>query len=262
MVTANIPSYFRSLATELSSQQSRVRDLIGSRHWGHDGRHKELLLANLLTRHLPATVKVATGFVINPFSPDVCSREQDLMVIDVSREGPLFFHGGLAIVTPSQLLATISIKTTTSPDTFRDAFDTLLSAHDTCHSLHIEHTPWYGAFFYTLNSTCVDNPSKLYEYASNALQSLPKKSTSVTNAFQCPLICAGGDYLLRPFRTNDTPSQNQLKGAKVEGLASAAFVTDIVDHVSITLGGPHSSMADALDSLVLVPLAPPGVVLP
>jgi hypothetical protein len=38
--------YFRSLAAEFDVQASRVRHLIGDAHWGHDGNHKEALVAD------------------------------------------------------------------------------------------------------------------------------------------------------------------------------------------------------------------------
>ena len=48
MITARPQSYLESLAAELQSQSERVRSLIGSAHWLHDGRHKEHLLAEVV----------------------------------------------------------------------------------------------------------------------------------------------------------------------------------------------------------------------
>jgi hypothetical protein len=67
-----------------------VRDLIGSKHWLSDGHHKEFLLTALLERHLPAGTIAGRGFVIHPDEPDQCSTEQDILVVDSTREAPVF----------------------------------------------------------------------------------------------------------------------------------------------------------------------------
>src|SRR5688572_9178491 len=102
--------YLRSLSTELTAQADRVRHLIGDRHWLHEGRHKEHLLGEVLRRHLPATATASTGFVVSP-TQAICSREQDLLVLDCSAEAPVFSQGGLTIAFPQTVLASISIKT-------------------------------------------------------------------------------------------------------------------------------------------------------
>src|SRR5437016_5448329 len=82
--------YFGSLSGELDSQADRVRQLIGDAHWGHDGRHKELLLAELIRRHCPSSVLVSTGFVISPNNLEVRSSEQDILLVNIATEAPLF----------------------------------------------------------------------------------------------------------------------------------------------------------------------------
>src|SRR5947208_4098809 len=104
--------YFASLSQELASQARRVRQLIGSAHWGHDGRHKELLLMELIRRHCPSTALVSTGFVVSPGNMEMRSSEQDILVVDTSREAPLFNQGALVIAFAHTILAAISVKTT------------------------------------------------------------------------------------------------------------------------------------------------------
>src|SRR5438105_11370834 len=99
--------YFSSLSSELNSQADRVRQLIGSAHWGHDGRHKELLLADIVRRHCPQSVLVTTGFIVSPNDLEVRSLEQDILVLDVSKEAPLFQQGGLAVAFAHTVLAAI-----------------------------------------------------------------------------------------------------------------------------------------------------------
>jgi hypothetical protein len=84
--------YFQSLSEELHSQSSRVRQLIGGAHWGHDGRHKEVLLRNLVRRHCPSTVLVSSGFVISRNDPEIRSKEQDILIVDVCQRAVKTSH--------------------------------------------------------------------------------------------------------------------------------------------------------------------------
>src|SRR5437588_11053414 len=99
-VQPNRHRYLLSLADELHTQSTRVRDLIGDAHWYYDGHHKEYLLVELLRRHLPSGMLASRGFVISPTDPGSQSREQDVLVVDVTQEAPLSSQGGVIVVSP------------------------------------------------------------------------------------------------------------------------------------------------------------------
>src|ERR1039458_857317 len=122
--------YFQSLAEELRSQSSRVRQLIGDAHWGHDGRHKEVLLQALIRRHCPSTVLVSSGFMVSQNDPEILSSEQDILVVDTSTEAPLFNQGGLVIVFPHTVMAAISVKSTMSDATIKSVVDGLATVRN------------------------------------------------------------------------------------------------------------------------------------
>ena len=87
-------SYLQSMTNELDSIRDRVRQLV--KHWPTDGHFKESVLRQFLRRHLPESVTVGTGFVVNF---EEASGEIDVLVID--RNMPtLFKEGELLIVTP------------------------------------------------------------------------------------------------------------------------------------------------------------------
>lgn len=97
--------YLQSLADELAAVKNRVRLLV--QHWPTDGHFKEAILRQLLRRHLPESVLIGTGFVVNSFGP---STEADLLVVD--RTMPtLFKEDELLIVTPESVRAVIEVKT-------------------------------------------------------------------------------------------------------------------------------------------------------
>jgi hypothetical protein len=60
----NARLFQESITAELEAIKDRVRHLIGSRHWGEEGRYKEAVLKNILRRFLPPKFSVGTGFVL------------------------------------------------------------------------------------------------------------------------------------------------------------------------------------------------------
>lgn len=140
-------AYFRSLASELQAQADRVRNLIGDLHWLSDGHHKEYLLTTLLERHLPGNTLVGRGFVVDPTDPGAQSKEQDIIILDTTVEGPLFNQGGLLVSLPSGVLATISVKSTMSAQTISDSVSNQASVRRVL--AHAGVTPsrcWSGAY--------------------------------------------------------------------------------------------------------------------
>lgn len=98
--------YQRSVALEFQTYKNRVRNMIGNRHWGEDGRYKEILLMNYLRRILPNTVSVGTGFVR---VDDKLTNQIDIIVY--TNDIPLLFHeGDFIITTPQNVVAIIEVK--------------------------------------------------------------------------------------------------------------------------------------------------------
>lgn len=98
--------YQRSIALEFQAYKNRVRNMIGNRNWGEDGRYKEILLMNYLRRILPNTVSVGTGFVR---IDDALTSQIDLIVY--TNDLPLLFHeGDFIITTPQNVVAIIEVK--------------------------------------------------------------------------------------------------------------------------------------------------------
>lgn len=98
--------YHRSIAAELKASQDRVRYFIGNRHWGEDGRFKELLLMNYLKKVLPSNVSIGTGFVRNG---DRITSQIDLIIYDNSIPS-LFSEGDFVVVLPESVLGIVEVK--------------------------------------------------------------------------------------------------------------------------------------------------------
>jgi hypothetical protein len=140
--------YLASLSAELRSQATRVRDLIGDKHWLSDGHHKEYLIKHTLARHTPSAIAISRGFVAHPRRPDLVSREQDLVFIDTMAEAPIFDQGGLCVAFPHQVVAAIAVKTTTTKRELDDACATLYSLRRVGAYAGITTPPWCGILFF------------------------------------------------------------------------------------------------------------------
>ncbi|MDQ0221434.1 hypothetical protein ELQ35_15725 [Peribacillus cavernae] len=106
----NSLEYQKSIALEFNATKDRIRYLIGSTHWGEDGRHKEVILMNFLKRFLPNNIEVGTGFIKDG---DNISTQIDIIVYNPSL--PLYFkENDFVIVQPKSVLGIIEVKS--NPD--------------------------------------------------------------------------------------------------------------------------------------------------
>lgn len=103
----NYIEYQQSISKELLSIKDRVRNFIDNRHLGEDGRYKEIILSHVLRQHLPKTVSVGTGFVVNN---DEITKQLDIIVY--RDDYPLLFkQDDFVIASPESVLGIIEVKT-------------------------------------------------------------------------------------------------------------------------------------------------------
>lgn len=93
-------AYHKSIAAEFKAYENRVRNLIGSNHWGEEGRFKEIILANYLKRVLPKHLSVGTGFVKNV---DGITAQIDIIIYD-NTFPVLFSEGDFVIAVPQNVI--------------------------------------------------------------------------------------------------------------------------------------------------------------
>lgn len=154
MAAASIPSiaaYLESWGLELTARQNRVRLLIGDAHWLSDGHHKEAILRDFLQRYLPHEVACSTGFVRAATAGKRCSPEVDILLYSARVHLPYFTEGGISIVDPASVLATLEVKSSFSAPTLRDALENIkatraLAAPEKLAASNL----WSGLFFYDL----------------------------------------------------------------------------------------------------------------
>ncbi|WP_291329373.1 DUF6602 domain-containing protein [Desulfovibrio sp. UCD-KL4C] len=105
----NAIEYQKSLSKELEIVKNRVRSLIGSRHWGEEGRFKEAVLKNMLRKVLPKNRSVGTGFIVNSNDSTQLSKQIDIIVYD-SDLPVLFSEGDFIITTMENVKAVVEVK--------------------------------------------------------------------------------------------------------------------------------------------------------
>lgn len=105
--------YQQSIAAEFAAIKDRVRFFINDRHWGEDGRYKEVILMNYLRKVLPSNVSVGTGFVKNR-SGELTNQ---IDIIIYKEQSPrLFSEGDFVVVMPESVLGIIEVKSTSTSD--------------------------------------------------------------------------------------------------------------------------------------------------
>jgi len=145
--------YLKSWAEELTSQASRIRQLIGDKHWPSDGRHKELILATFLKRYLPTYLVLGTGFITSQRTNETCSREIDIIINDPSIEPAWLHESGIVITPPAPVLAQLQVKSEFSAKTVSD----ILEGFGSSASMFSEGDCWFGGFFYNFDDKTVES---------------------------------------------------------------------------------------------------------
>ena len=103
----NIVEFHKSISGELESIKNRVRNLIGDKHWLSDGKYKEDVLRNVISRFLPKIFSVGTGFILT--NEKELSTEIDIIIYENAK--PLLFsQGDFVIVTADSVRAIIEVK--------------------------------------------------------------------------------------------------------------------------------------------------------
>ena len=102
----NYSDYQKSISSEIISVKDRLRNFIDDHHWPEDGRYKEVILSDILRKHLPKTVSVGTGFIA---AGNRLSTQIDIIIY--RNDTPLLFQqSDFVIVAPESVLGVIEAK--------------------------------------------------------------------------------------------------------------------------------------------------------
>ena len=110
----NPVKFQQSINDELQVVKNRVRDLIGDRNWGEEGRFKEAILRNMIKRFLPENLSVGNGFILNHSKVNdqnnfLISRQIDILIYD-NTYPIIFSESDFVIVTEDCVRGIIEVK--------------------------------------------------------------------------------------------------------------------------------------------------------
>ncbi len=114
MVEQDFKRFYESLNNEFDAVKDRVRNLIGDANWGEDGRYREAVLKNIISRFLPKNYSLGTGFVINENRE--ITGQIDIIIYD-SSSPVLFSEGDFVVVLANTVKGIIEVKSSINSTT-------------------------------------------------------------------------------------------------------------------------------------------------
>lgn len=101
----DLRKYHASIHAEVDALQARVRNLLNDQ-WGEDGRYREVVVRSILRRHLPESLTVGSGFIL-----DQAGQSSQIDVLIARKDAPVLFRDGdFMIVTSDAVAGIIEVK--------------------------------------------------------------------------------------------------------------------------------------------------------
>ena len=214
-------TYYQSLAGEIYGLRNRLREILDdpdNPNWVADGEWKESVLRTALRRHLPRTVEVGRGFVVQP---DRNSRQIDLLFHRA--DAPVVFRDGdLVVVTPDAVAGIIEVKTSVNTAKFTEAVAQLTNRIES-----VRDGSGRGRFF------------GLFAYDSGvqteAALRILEEGCRGDPRLRIDLVCLGDSHFIKWWKRNpDNRDEivNRWHSYQFEKLAPGYFLHNVVEMLS------------------------------
>lgn len=208
--------YQESISQELMSIKGRVRDFIGDRHRGEDGRYKEIILSHVLRQHLPKRVSVGTGFVVNNNN---ITKQIDIIVY--RNDIPLLFKQDDFVIAPAEcVLGIIEVKSRATTPVCRNAIKVAAD-----NGRIIARKIFNGIFAFE---------DKLTNLQNEDLRGALNDAADIVNH-----ICLGKDMFIKYWDEEmlwDNPNRHYAV-YDIEDLSFGYFISNLVESIYISLHG-------------------------
>ena len=243
--------YHKSIGRELEDLKNRFRHLLGEDFQRlSDGRHKESILKNVLSRHLPKGISAKNGFI--KFDEYSVSTEIDIL-LHLNDRPLLFQNDDLVITTPHSVVGGIEVKTTLRTaevgnilskisDNIEDMNKQIKISHweefnnnfDISKIHDFRPTPWFSLFAYDSNVTDEKILDELERSAEGKYERV------------IPCICLGPNKFLRFWSHYKYDRQDLNKSFtgwriyELTGLSFSYFISNMIwqDHTKTSESNP------------------------
>lgn len=233
-IQEDIPKYLRSWSDQLFATSDQIRDVIGSRHWLSDGRHKERLLAEFLKKHLPSQCEVLTGFVTSLVDTSLTSREVDVLLCDGSVTAPIFRNGDLAVIPGYGLIAHIHVKSQLSRTSLADALQCAESVITASTGSGSNKNPCPCLYFFDADAEDLEHAASLFRNQAEILRKIITAENSEGLVF-----CAGRN-LFGIGRKAIDKSPVRFVLFQINNMATAAFMANILSTTLLHITREHT----------------------
>ncbi len=224
-----------SWSEELLSRAERVRRLIGNAHWLSDGHHKEELVRQFLSRHLPPSLRISRGFICPPENDLRVSSEIDVLITDTWTEMPWFTEGNLIIAPPSCVLGQLHVKTEFDVDGLTDVLSSGARNQKIVTDSVSRQIPWFGAIFFTHSKP--KKPKRLKEVFRKAILKASNGGSDVPTRERFPdcVAVVGGPVFLADKRTTEGAPRDQIRIRVFDGanLSPAVMLVHLFDSIQL-----------------------------
>lgn len=213
----NPQEFHKSINSEFEIIQNRVRNLIGSAHWGEDGRYKEAVLRSIIRRFLPNNLSIGTGFVLKKSNHGIeISSQIDIIIYD-NTYPVLFAEGDILITTPENIKGIIEVKTKLKSSKVIEEF-----SKATENGKLIGREIFNGIFVYDESLESTNN------HVNNHLQTALENSKGIVNH-----ISIGKNIFIKywPGVTNNNLS-NTYSFYRIDNLSFSYFISNLVENTS------------------------------
>ena len=217
----NYLEYQKSISHELISIKDRLRNFIDDHHWPEDGRYKEIILTDILRKHLPKTVSVGTGFVMGETR---VSTQVDIIVY--RNDFPIMFQqADFVVVSPESVLGIIEVKSSLD-----DSHKLREAIEKTSEISRIVDGDIFSGIFAFRGSVNLRNGN-----LSAIVQTSLEHSHGKVN-----YLCVGQDTFIKywpehsPGQTNNTAHYSTYK---MQDLSFGYFISNLVEDVHLKING-------------------------
>lgn len=247
----DIRTYIQEKSHDLKKRQDSVRNIIGSKHWGEDGRYKELILKQWLKdefRQRELGVEIGTGFIKNG---EKTSSQIDIIIYnpnEVHHYLPQPQQDDFIIIDANSVLAILEVKTRIYPNDARKIINSLCSNK----KLAREHI-FAGIFAYECQAKGKQVSDEAFKKVLKDSNENCKKALEETLRKNIALDCIafGENYFMKFWQRKEPDSSYQNKHYSFYRLKNQSFgyfMLNICEHILVCLNKDRMFSQDELNS--------------